>query len=107
MEPAEELPGDAMDILHKIRQGTLSINLEYKGLNELTATIDHLSNRVAPSLIIASLIIGSAPVLQQEAPPMIVYGYSIMGITGYLLAAVLGLGLAIFIVRSSLRARKK
>ncbi len=105
MELFEELPQNTMDILHKIQDGSLTINFEHKGLNNLTTEIDHLSNKTSFSLIIASLIVGSALVLQQEIPP-IIYGYSAIGIIGYLLAAILGLGLVTSIVKTSLKSRK-
>lgn len=100
MELLEELPEDVLDIVRKTQEGTLTMNFEHKGLESMVDKIDHLGNRVAFSLIIASLIIGSALVLQQEVPP-IIFGYSAIGIIGYLLAALLGLGLVASIVKSA------
>jgi ubiquinone biosynthesis protein len=100
LELMEELPQNTMDILQKIQDGTLTMNFQHQGLDDINAKIEHFSNRMSFSLIIASLIIGSALVLQQEVPP-IIFGYSAIGITGYLLAAILGLGLVISILRST------
>jgi ubiquinone biosynthesis protein len=100
MELMEELPENTIDILEKIQDGKLVMNFQHQGLDDIAAKIEHFSNRTSFSLIIASLIVGSALVLQQEVPPMI-FGYSAIGIVGYLLAAVLGLGLVISILKSA------
>jgi ubiquinone biosynthesis protein len=61
------------------------------------------SNRISASLIIAALIVGSSLILQQGIGPL-VSNISILGIIGYILAGILGLGLLVAILRSS---RKK
>ncbi|RLE05359.1 MAG: ubiquinone biosynthesis protein UbiB, partial [Candidatus Aminicenantes bacterium] len=95
----EELPGDLIDILHKFKEGKLKFNFEHRGLEKLVREINRSSNRISFSLIIAALIIGSSLVLQQQVGPFI-FGYSAIGIVGYLLASFLGLGLVISILSS-------
>ena len=48
---------------------------------------------------IAALIIGSSLILQQKIGPTI-FGFSALGILGYLLASIIGLGLIASILRS-------
>jgi len=48
---------------------------------------------------IAALIIGSSLILQQKIGPTI-FGFSALGILGYLLASIIGLGLIVSILRS-------
>lgn len=95
----ERLPRDSIDIFRKLKEGRLKFNFEHRGLEKFTQEIDRSTNRLSFSLIIASLIIGSSIVLQQQAGPFI-FGYSAIGIIGYLFASFLGLGLVISILRS-------
>jgi len=99
IELIEQLPNNLIDILHKVKEGKLKFNFEHQGLEILTNEIDRSSNRLSFSLIIAALIIGSSLILQQQIGPF-VFGYSILGIIGYLIASFLGLGLIISILRS-------
>jgi len=99
VELIEQLPQNLIDISRKLREGKLKFNFEHRGLEKLTEEIDHSSNRLSVSLIIAALIIGSSLVLQQQIGPFI-FGYSILGIIGYLLASFFGLGLIVSILRS-------
>lgn len=99
VELIEQLPGDLIDILGELKEGRLKFNFEHRGLEKLTEEIDHSSNRLSFSLIIAALIIGSSLVLRQQVGPFI-FGYPVLGIIGYLLASFLGLGLIISILRS-------
>lgn len=99
IELIEQLPQDLIDILRKIKEGKLKFGFEHRGLEKLTQEIDRSSNRLSFSLIIASLIIGSSLILQQQVGPFI-FGYPILGIIGYLIASFLGLGLIISILRS-------
>jgi len=98
-ELIDELPQDLINILHKLKEGKLKFNFEHRGLEKLTREINRSSNRLSFSLVICSLIIGSSLILQQQVGPFI-FGYSVLGIIGYLLASFLGLGLVISILRS-------
>ena len=99
VELIEQLPQDLIDISRKLKDGKLKFNFKHQGLEKLTREIDRSSNRLSFSLIIASLIIGSSLILQQQIGPFI-FGYSILGIIGFLLASFLGFGLIISILRS-------
>jgi ubiquinone biosynthesis protein len=48
------------------------------------------ANRIALGTIVGSLIIGSSMIVNSRMPPL-VHGYSLLGISGYLLSATLGL----------------
>jgi ubiquinone biosynthesis protein len=64
----------------------------------MLATQDQTSNRMSFAIIIAALIIGSALIVISEIPPL-VYGISLIGIIGYLVAAVMGIWLLVAILR--------
>lgn len=90
---------DNVDWLFKsLKAGKLYIGLEHRGLEKMDATIDRASNRLSFSLIISSMIIGSSFIMSMDKGPFI-FGYSVLGIMGFLFAAALGLGLVISIIR--------
>ena len=94
----QQFPKDLMDLAGMIRQQRLSFQLEHKGLETLLATQDQTSNRMAFAIIIAALIIGSALIVISEIPPL-VFGISLIGIIGYLVAAIMGLWLLLAIIK--------
>ena len=93
------LPSELKAILSKIKKGELNIKFEHRGLQNFILELDKSSNRLAFSLIIAALIIGSSFVMQIDRGPLL-FGYPVFGIFGYVIAGVLGLWLAIAILRS-------
>lgn len=94
----QQFPKDLLDLTGMIRQQRLSLQLEHKGLEAMLATQDQTSNRMSFAIIIAALIIGSALIVISEIPPL-VYGISLIGIIGYLVAAIMGIWLLVAIIR--------
>lgn len=93
------LPRELELLLRKIKRGQFAIELQDRGLQNLMLEMDRASNRVAFSLIIAALIVGSSFILTLRTGPM-VFGYPLLGILGYSFAGVLGIWLVIAILRS-------
>jgi ubiquinone biosynthesis protein len=93
------LPKDLSDIFNKLKQGTLRVEFEHMGLEELTAQIGRASSRIALSLIIAALIVGSSIVLNARIGPYY-FGLPLLGLVGFVLAAVMGVWLVIVILSS-------
>ncbi|RMD92576.1 MAG: hypothetical protein D6813_05645 [Calditrichaeota bacterium] len=93
------LPRELELLLRKIKRGQFAIELQDRGLQNLMLEIDRASNRIAFSLIIAALIIGSSLILNLGKGPQIL-GYPLFGILGYLFAGLLGVWLVIAILRS-------
>lgn len=96
---AVTLPKDLQWVLNKLKQGTLGIELQLKGLEKLIQTLDKVSNRLAFSVVIAALIIGSSIVVLANKGPFL-FGYPAFGMIGYLAAGLMGLWLVISILRS-------
>ncbi|MFO7972872.1 MAG: AarF/ABC1/UbiB kinase family protein [Desulfobacterales bacterium] len=94
----ENFPKDILSITRLIKQQKLFLNLEYKGLDKMLSTYDQISNRISFSIIIAALIIGSALVIMSKVPPLF-YDISLLGIVGFLAAAIMGIWLLIAILR--------
>ena len=94
-----EIPGETRDILHQFRQGKVKIGFEHRGLENFAFHLDRASNRIAFSLVIAALIVGSSIIIQTRIGPYL-FGFSMLGLFGFLVAGILGLWLLISIMRS-------
>ncbi|MCK4858348.1 MAG: AarF/ABC1/UbiB kinase family protein, partial [candidate division Zixibacteria bacterium] len=92
-------PFELRRITRKLRKGELSIAFQHRGLERFIAEMEKSSNRIAFSLIIAALIIGSSLVMTRQFG-LTVYGIPVLGLIGYLTAGFLGLWLVIAILRS-------
>ncbi|OGS19293.1 MAG: hypothetical protein A2219_07550 [Elusimicrobia bacterium RIFOXYA2_FULL_50_26] len=93
------LPRELGEILHKIKQGTLKIEFEHMGLENLTGEIDRASNRLSFSLIIAGLVVSSSVIVHANRGPTY-FGLPLLGLAGYIAAFALGIWLIISIIRS-------
>jgi len=67
-------------------------------LEPMLITHDKISNRIAFSIIIGALIIGSALIVLSKTPPFM-FGISIIGIVGFVVAGLMGMWLLIAILR--------
>ncbi|MFA5903175.1 MAG: AarF/UbiB family protein [Desulfobacula sp.] len=92
------LPGDAVEIMRLTKSGKLSFSIKIDNLDKLLNNQDQTSNRISFSIIIAALILGSAIVINSDVPP-ILFGVSVIGIAGFIAAAVLGIWLLIAIIQ--------
>jgi ubiquinone biosynthesis protein len=96
---AKSLPNDIKEFINRLNRNQFKIDLEHRGLEKLVTDLDRSSNRVAFALIIGSLIVGSSLVMQINKGPMI-FGFPLLGLLGYSIAGLLGLWLAVGILRS-------
>jgi ubiquinone biosynthesis protein len=94
-----EFPKDLLDLAGLLRQHKLSLQLKHDGLEKVLATHDQISNRISFAIIIAALIVGSALIVISKTPPLF-YGISLIGIIGFLAAALMGIWLLVAILRS-------
>jgi ubiquinone biosynthesis protein len=86
-------------VLRLLEEGGTTINFQHRGLDRIDETMNDASNKITISVIIGSLIIGSSLVVRANVPPMVFEEYSLLGIAGYLLSALLGLWVVIDILR--------
>jgi ubiquinone biosynthesis protein len=96
---ARNLPRDIKEFLNRLNRNQFKIDLEHRGLERLVTDLDRSSNRVSFALIIGSLIVGSSLIIQTNKGPML-FGLPMLGLFGYLIAGLLGLWLAVGILRS-------
>jgi ubiquinone biosynthesis protein len=98
MDFFQEFPKDLLEITRTIRQKKLTFMLELKNMEKMLHTHDQISNRVSFAIIIAALIIGSALIVISKTPPLF-YDISLIGIIGFLAAAIMGLWLLVAIIK--------
>jgi ubiquinone biosynthesis protein len=96
---AKSLPHDIKEFLNRLNRNKFKIDLEHRGLEKLVTDLDRSSNRVSFAVVIGSLIVGSSLVMQIDKGPMI-FGFPLLGLLGYSIAGLLGLWLAVGILRS-------
>lgn len=82
----------------KMREGTFDLKLRHERLEELESRIDRSFNRLTYGVVVAAIIVGSSIIMQTKLPPS-VYGVPILGVLGFLAAAILGFGLLLAIIR--------
>ena len=95
----QAVPRDLMEIIRKARTDRLQIQFVHRNLEHFVQEMDRSSNRLSFAVVIAALIVGSSFIFQSNAGPH-VFGYPVLGLGGYLVAAFLGIWLAIGILRS-------
>jgi len=93
-----EIPGEVREILGMIKKGKVKIEFEHKGLEPMYSTNDRISNRLSFAIVLASLVIGSALIVLSDIPPKW-YGIPVIGLSGFLLAGVMGFWLLVSIMR--------
>ncbi len=94
-----DLPGQVHQILEEVRHGRLRIEFEHVHLERLILTLEASSNRIAASLVIAALIIGSSIVIHSDRGPMFM-DVPLLGIIGFVSAGIIGFVLLLSILRS-------
>lgn len=83
----------------KLMDGNFSVTLHHRGLQEFTLEVEKSSNRLAFSVILAAIIVGSSVIILSKVGPAW-HDISLLGVAGYILAALLGFWLVIAILRS-------
>lgn len=96
-----EIPKETHDILKQLKRGRFKGEIKHQGLAPLQTTLDQLSNRIAVSIVIASLIVGSSLIILSKIPPLM-SGIPIIGIIGFGAATIMGFWLAIAILRKGM-----
>jgi ubiquinone biosynthesis protein len=98
----QALPDDLRRILKKIEKDSLKVNLQHKGLDKLDYTISDASNKITLGIIIGCVIVGSSLVITTDVPPLL-FGIPVIGWIGYVISMLLGILVAIDIMRGGKR----
>jgi ubiquinone biosynthesis protein len=94
----QEIPGELRELLRQMKRGKVKMEFEHVGLEPMLATHDRTSNRIAFSIVIAALIVGSALIVLSKTPPLLL-GIPVIGIIGFVAAALMGVWLLIAILK--------
>ena len=92
------LPRDLQTLFRQARKGKLKLEFEHLGLERLLQTLERFSNRLSFAVVLASLVIGSSLIIHSEIPPKW-HDIPLIGLAGYLVAAIMGFWLLISILR--------
>lgn len=101
MNIVRRAPGQLRGLLRRLSSRGWELHVHHENLDRLIRELDRSSNRLAFSVVIAAIIVGSSMVVSTGADVEL-FGIQIryFGIIGYLIAGVLGLGLSWAIFRS-------
>jgi ubiquinone biosynthesis protein len=95
----KDLPRNLRELLRKTNRGELRVQIEHTGLTNLITEMDRSSNRLSAALITVGITIGSSLIFHARVGPTW-QDMPLLGLTGYLVAGIMGLWLVIAIIRS-------
>ncbi|MFA5863635.1 MAG: AarF/UbiB family protein [Phycisphaerae bacterium] len=94
----KDLPHQFREFSRKLLRGQLRIQMDVIQMDNFIRELDHSSNRLSFAIIVAAVIIGSSLIFNIGVGP---HGYGFyLGLTGYLVAGIMGLWLVVAIIRS-------
>ncbi|MEE2680774.1 MAG: AarF/UbiB family protein [Planctomycetota bacterium] len=88
----ESIPQDISSIVRKIRRNEFKLDFDLGRMEELIETAEAATDNVAHSLLISAIVISSA-ILVHAAPEDHWSIQGVLGLTGFIVAVVMGLGL--------------
>jgi ubiquinone biosynthesis protein len=97
----KDLPYEARSILRQVREGRAKVDIELMGLEPMRRTLNHIFNRVVLALIVCALLISSSLIVLSGIPPL-VSGIPVIGLSGFVIAALLGIWLIISVLRNGM-----
>jgi len=92
-------PRQMKQIIRKVLKDDIHMKLTHIGLEKFIRDMDKASNRISFSLIVSSILLSSAIMHATGVGPKI-YGFSILGLSAFGFAFLLGIWLIISIIRS-------
>lgn len=99
LKTSSKVPKKIIDLSDSIMRGRAKFQLNLTNLETPITELSKMINRLILGIIISSMILSSSVILHSNVGPKI-YNISIIGITGYLIAALMGFWLLISIIRS-------
>lgn len=93
------IPSKLVRTLNNINEGRFKIQMEHKNLDNSVHELNKMVNRLVFAMIVSALVMGSSLILNSNIGPKI-YNISIIGLTGFICAAFIGLYLLISILKS-------
>lgn len=101
MNLLRSLPSQLRDVARRMSRGRWQVNIRHQNLDSLGNEIDRASNRLGFAVIIAAVIIGSSWILTNGDGTLAgTISLQTLGVIGYVVAGVMGVWLAVAILRS-------
>lgn len=94
-----EVPAKFSELVDSLSKGRAKLQIEMKGLDKPLTDLNRMVNRIAFSLIVGCMIIGSSLVVNAKIGPTF-QGVSVLGLIGFIVAGILGFWLLISIIKS-------
>ncbi|MBN1403525.1 MAG: AarF/ABC1/UbiB kinase family protein [Opitutales bacterium] len=98
LQKINELPGDFQRIFRRLERDDLGINLHHRDLEPFGNDVQKSANRLSLAVILGASIIGSSIVITTGIKPLI-GGYPAIGLVGYTFSGLLGMWVALDILR--------
>lgn len=99
IKSSSEFPSKFLELADSIINGRAKIQLQHNNLQKPIKDLNRMINRMVFAIIISSMIIGSSLILRTNIGPKL-HDISIIGISGFMIAALMGFYLLISILRS-------
>ena len=93
------LPRDVAEIARRARVNGLRVEFVHRDFDLFIREMDRSSNRLSFAIVIAAIVVGSSVMVHAAVGPA-AFGFPLLGLLGFVIAGVLGIGLAIGILRS-------
>ena len=89
--------GQINAVLDKMIKDEITIRFEHEHLQGMIRSLNRSSNRMSFAIVVAGLVVGSSLIIRAGVGGTI-FGYSTLGLSGFILAAILGIYLIIKIL---------
>jgi ubiquinone biosynthesis protein len=104
LELLRDTPSDISGIARMLRTGQLTIGFRLRGLEPVRETLDNVGYRLVFGLVLAALMISSGLIIHAKLPPLW-NDIPIIGLAGFGIAGILGLGFLFSLVARVFRRR--
>jgi ubiquinone biosynthesis protein len=95
-----ELPYQVHDTMEQVRDGQIEVGFRHEGLGDLFQHMDRIANRLVIAIIAGTGVIGSALLgIFADSGPQVL-GLHVFSIVGFSVSTLLGLWLALGVIRS-------
>lgn len=88
----EEFPTDLKNAIRKINSGKVKVDLTHKGIDPIIHTLHRIAKQLITTFIMIALIVGASLFIVFKIGPLF-EGISILGMTSFFLAVILGFGM--------------